>query len=317
MGGKKHKHKMSGSKKKRRKESIARLRHGASELALTSEEDLRVLVAKADLLYNANDDLVSFLEECLPAVQATIGASDSMVQIHEEEDEEEEEDSMDLIRVRKTKAKRKSFKSTAPHPARKLVAEASFVDIILKVCKALCIMDRSHEACDIVCQIEGWGPGAKAIVQLQQKALEKVDEIKMMAAGIAYSCKEFDMAYKFVRFVVSQRPYSFVHVHLLNRIINKLDFHSKCVRFVERLLEKYPDSIPLRILTGHSFLMHQNYDYALDQYGHVYKDPMYTNNPSVNLFMGISSLQKAMLRRTPDRHHGLMRAFAFFQDYYR
>ena len=90
-----------------------------------------------------------------------------------------------------------------------------------------------------------------------------------MAAGITYNVGDYNLAYKFIRHVVSRRPHSFAEVHLLNRIINKLAFHSKCVRFIERLLDKHPDSVPLRILTGHAFLMHQNYDYALDQYGQV------------------------------------------------
>ena len=141
-----------------------------------------------------------------------------------------------------------------------------FIDLILKACKALSYFRRNQEACDLVQQIEGWGTGQKSSVQIvDQIASEKMEEVKVMAAGVTFNAGDYEAAYKFIRYVVSQRPHNFNEVHLLNRIINKLAFHTKCVRFVERLLDKYPDSIPLRILTGHAFLMHQNYDYALDQ----------------------------------------------------
>lgn len=307
-------------KKKKKRPEMVLQQPGGSDLAVSSAEELKVLVANANLLYNTNKDLEKFLAECLPPIQASIAAADVLVERSEEEEEEEEDADRvkDLIKLRRRKKSKGKGRATVAHPAKKLLGTPAFIELILKACKALSYLRRSKEAADLVLQIEGWGAGSKSSVQLQQpEAVEVMDEVKVMAAGITYNAGDYDMAYKFIRYVVSQRPHSFTDVHLLNRIINKLAFHSKCVRFVERLLDKHPDSVPLRILTGHAFLMHQNYDYALDQYGRVYSDPRYTYNPTVNMFMGIASVQKAMLRRTSDRHHGLMRAFAFFHHYYR
>jgi general transcription factor 3C polypeptide 3 (transcription factor C subunit 4) len=255
--------------------------------------------------------------ECLPTIRASIAATNTLID-RSDSDDDDEDGANDLLKLRTRRKKGKGKKTNkVVHPAKLLLGDPTFVDLILKACKVLSYFRRNREAADLVLQIDGWTKSDKSVVRLHEDSVEVMDEINLMAAGIAYNVGDYEMAYKYIRPVVALRPHSFEEVHLLNRILIKIEFHNKGVRYMERELDKHPDSVPLRILVGHAFLMHQNYDYAMDQYGQVVRDPRYTHNPTVNLFMGIASLQKAMLRRTKDRHHGIAKSFAFFLHYYR
>lgn len=302
-------------RKKRRKkvqESMNRLKQDLdAEEAVSSNEALQVLLAKAELLEAKQDD-EAFLKECLPAIKASIAGAELLVG-PEEEEETGEAASKSVIKARK----KPKVVSATPHPSRRLLGTAAFLDLIRKAITALSKLERDQEASDLALQIEGWG-SKKSLVQLvQSEAADVLEEMKAMIPAILYKVGDYEGAYRFVRFVIAQNPHSFRVVYLANQIISKLQFPTKCVRFLERTLVKFPDSAPLRILMGHCYLMVQNYTFALDQYGHVFRDPRYSQNPTVSLFMGIASLHKAMLRRTSDRHHSLMRASSFFHFYYR
>jgi hypothetical protein len=66
----------------------------------------------------------------------------------------------------------------------------------------------------------------------------------------------------------------------------RLNFHTKCERFIERLVAKFPDSVPLRILNGHSCLVHMNYENAKEQYARAWIEA--PQDPYINMFLGQS-----------------------------
>ncbi len=59
----------------------------------------------------------------------------------------------------------------------------------------------------------------------------------------------------------------------------RLHLHTKCLRFVERLVATYPESAPLQILSGHIFMTRRNYSYAVDFFLRAYQTD--TNPASV------------------------------------
>ena len=86
-------------------------------------------------------------------------------------------------------------------------------------------------------------------------------------------------------------------------MLDRLNFHTKTERFIERTLKKHPDrfrlpvfclrqarvcSIPLRVLVGHAYSLHANYENALEQYSRAYAEER--NDPLLHLFLGVSVL---------------------------
>lgn len=281
--------------------------------ALRNEADLQALTQKTMLYFNKGEKQEAyndFIINCLPAVRASIDAAHTMVSPAPDAEANADDH---LIKVR-TNSRAKRRKRNLPHPCSSLVGQPAFLHLIMMACKSLSQLNRHKEACVLVKKVQGWGSGQKASIQVQGvEAQELMNQIRHIAVAITVNAGDYEAAYKHMRYVVTQLPNSFDMVHVLNLIINKLKVHTKCVRFVERLLVKHPESIPLRVLAGHAYLMHQNYDYALDQYAHVHAE--LPDNPTINMFMGIATLQQAMLRRTVDRHHGIVSSFSFFDKY--
>lgn len=306
-------------KKRRRGKPVIAGHETVNKLAVQTEDDLTLLMARSEF-YKDPSDTKDFLDDVLPCIKASLAALDVTVyEAPENVVEEEDEEDTNILEMPKKKRKlaKKKQKVTAAHPARKLLGRLEFICILHRVFDALSKAGRVKEACEVVQQIDGWGNTHKSVVPVDNKeALEILEKMRMVAASIAFEAGNYNAAYKFIRYVVHQRPHSAVDIHLLNRILFKLQFHNKCVRYNMRMLQKYPNSVPLRVLTGHGYLVHRNFDQALDHYLKAMQDEKFKNHPTLHFFIGVTAIQQAMLKRTRDRHLSLLRGFAYMWKYY-
>jgi general transcription factor 3C polypeptide 3 (transcription factor C subunit 4) len=82
-----------------------------------------------------------------------------------------------------------------------------------------------------------------------------------------------------------------------------------------RLLEKYPDSLPLMLLVGHHHTVAGSFKQALKEYFKVFRAA--PNDPFVNLYIGVGYLSQVMSRSTQNRHSTAAKAWAFLRRYCR
>jgi len=298
---------------------------------------LDVLVARARTFVEQNQEgSEEYVNALFPAVRASLAAADMPIYqpLAEEPDidEDEQEDlATCLIKLPNkrrrppsaqlsgdsAKKRRRTNSVLVAHPACKLIGHIDFVNILKHLCNALSKHGRDKEACEVVQQIERWGPTSKHAVQVDdEESLKVLDRLRSKAAILAFNADDFHTAYKFTRSIVTKKPHSFADVHFLNRIVYKLEFHNKCKRFIERLLKKNPSSTPLRVLCGHFYMVHLNFDGAIDQYLRALANPKYKDNSTLHLFLGIASIQQAMKKSVADRHLSVMRSFAYLFHYY-
>lgn len=80
-----------------------------------------------------------------------------------------------------------------------------------------------------------------------------------------------------------------------------------------RLQDKYPESIPVLLFTGHKYLISGSNKHALSEYLKIYKQ--IPNDPFINLFVGVVQLNLVMNRTIANRHYRTMEAFAHLFRY--
>lgn len=89
--------------------------------------------------------------------------------------------------------------------------------------------------------------------------------------------------------------------------------HQLIGKFVIRVLQKYPENIPARILTGHFHMMNRSYKVALAEYLPAYI--RLPSNPTMLMSLGLAYLNQALSRTNPDRNMTVMQAFTFLFRY--
>ena len=86
-------------------------------------------------------------------------------------------------------------------------------------------------------------------------------------------------------------------------------------KFLERQVDKAPDSLPLILLLGHFNLMAGSFRAALAEYYRAFR--VCPDDPFVSLFISLGYLHQVMGRQLANRHYTVVQAFAFLQRYER
>ncbi len=84
--------------------------------------------------------------------------------------------------------------------------------------------------------------------------------------------------------IIHLRSISYLSIYLSMTPFNRTGNFVSNVKFMTRLLHKYPQSVPLMILVGHHSSMSNSFNLALREYFKVYQ--LMPNEPIVNLCIG-------------------------------
>ena len=132
-------------------------------------------------------------------------------------------------------------------------------------------------------------------------------------------CKEFPYCiriWQLFSLVISKdsKPDRAQKVLLLIIILNNKFLISKTKKILIRLEEKYPDSLPIKIMIGHLYSISGNLALALSAYYKVYQSA--PNDPFVNLYISLVYLGQVMNRKLANRHFCVIQSFAHLYQYY-
>eukprot|EP00871_Galdieria_phlegrea_P002683 jgi/Galph1/3415/GphlegSOOS_G2109.1 len=186
-----------------------------------------------------------------------------------------------------------------------ILGESAFVNLLERCWRSMCELGRNAEACRLVRSLIQSG-------QVQDEADCK--RLRVLAVAGAYYGKDYDGAYEGVRNLCLERPFSISTWALLMRTfyLGAVD-DTKTLKFMIRLLHRYPTSIPAILVTAHICSMRGSFGYALAEYfrsfGHVPKHPL----PC--LCIGLQYLFSSMSRRVANRHRTVLEAFTFLFHY--
>eukprot|EP00741_Cyanophora_paradoxa_P002683 tig00000615_g2603.t1 len=176
--------------------------------------------------------------------------------------------------------------------------------LVLDLCKALAAFERYREAM-VVCD-----------AALHSRALTDrptLSALKHFALGCAYNSEDYLAAYEHVRDMCLERPYSIRVVNLFNTIVTKMGGFMAQNKFIVRLLNRHPQSVPLIVLVGHHCLMSGFYNLALGEYFRAFR--ALPDDPLLSLSIALAYLSQVMSRRVEDRNLCCVQALAWLYRY--
>ncbi|KAH3743287.1 general transcription factor 3C polypeptide 3 [Pelomyxa schiedti] len=187
------------------------------------------------------------------------------------------------------------------------VGKDAFFDIALKLAKVLVILEESHQAIKLLSDV--------LKVALLSRA--EVYEMRLLLVGIRYNLGDNKGALKSLRPVCLANPNNKSVWNLYTKIVAEggPEGWKEVNRFIVRSAILHPTSVPLMLLVGHLCLSTAFYGLALAEYLTAYK--FFSEEPIINLCIGVTLLHRVMNRCNPNRHYMCIQAFSFLYQYYR
>ncbi|KAL2633355.1 hypothetical protein R1flu_004834 [Riccia fluitans] len=252
----------------------------------------RPVLSSADLTKaaRARKQLRKLLDEKRDKKAAAIATG----QTYESDEESEEEPIPREVRHKK-------------QPLPNLLKDEEHYQLILKCCRMLLATRRYWEALEIIHHTLQVGYGLEA---------EKRDELRNLGARISYQLKDANYGFDCVKYMVIQRPYSNCTWNRYYQVISSSESRvAKHNKFLLTMKSKYPDCVPLMVISGHQFSMISQQQGALREYLHAYK--LQPQDPFINLCVGTSLINLSLGFRLTNRNQCIMQGFAFLYKYQR
>ncbi|KAL3694342.1 hypothetical protein R1sor_007993 [Riccia sorocarpa] len=252
----------------------------------------RPVLSSADMTKaaRARKQLQKLLDEKRDKKAAAIAAG----QTYESDEESEEEPIPREVRHKK-------------QPLPNLLKDEEHFQLILKCCRTLLATRRYWEALEIIHHTLQVGYGLEP---------EKRDELRNLGARISYQLKDANYGFDCVKYMVMQRPYSNCTWNRYFQVISSSEARvAKHNKFLLTMKSKYPDCVPLMIISGHQFSMISQQQGALREYLHAYK--LQPEDPFVNLCVGTSLINLSLGFRLTNRNQCILQGFAFLHKYQR
>jgi tetratricopeptide (TPR) repeat protein len=137
--------------------------------------------------------------------------------------------------------------------------------------------------------------------------------LKYISGCIFLRLGDPERAYRSLRPAMMAHPRSFALAYVLNIVLRAQHYPNKAFKMLERLQRHRPDALPLRMILGHFYLVHQNWEQALSNYTRVWA--ALPRTPLLPLLIGVARLQQALKKTNQQRHHDLLLAFACLGHY--
>lgn len=192
-----------------------------------------------------------------------------------------------------------------------IIGKDIYLNLLINSLKTLLYKERYEEATNL------FKISYVFLLNVDSFRLEKETKnyLKYLGVKCAFKSGDYDIADQFLRSLCNQYPENIKLWNFLNDVTNKTGSFHLSSRYIQRMVAKHPNSVPLRILNGHSHFIVSTYRLALAEYFVTYN--IRPTLPLINLCIGISYLCLSMSRRTPDRHMTVIKAFSFISKYYK
>jgi general transcription factor 3C polypeptide 3 (transcription factor C subunit 4) len=144
----------------------------------------------------------------------------------------------------------------------------------------------------------------------------KRDTMRLLMSEACIAIGEHSLAVSSLKAPAARWPSSPAVWNVLTRILLVLEIGPRTrptFKFVSPLRQKNPDSLPLALIQGHSFLQGGMYGEAISEYSEAYA--LAPREPLVLFCLAIAFLNYAASKHVPDRHAAVMYAFSFLEEY--
>lgn len=225
------------------------------------------------------------------------------------DDKKEHREEAEELHTLKSEFERGTTPQLPPQNIIEIVGFDEYLRLVFATCKSLLWLRRATEAFRVIRVCMAYILG-DATVELDA---ERENMLRYLAARVAYHANEYYYAARQMRVVCPRKPYNVALWNHFYKVVSQGGEFTVSVRYLERLLVRFPECVPLRLLVGHHAAMSSSYSLALAEYFPAFR--LRPNNPTVCLSIGLAYLNQCMSRRVPDRHFHVMLAFAFLWRY--
>lgn len=189
-------------------------------------------------------------------------------------------------------------------PLPDLLKDGQHHRLIVDLCKGLSSLQRYWEALEII----------NLSLKLASNTLyEWKEELRTLGAQIAYNIADPAHGWEYVRYIVSQRPYSSAAWNCYYKVMSKLDGrHSKHGKLLHGMRGKHKDCVPPILISGHLFTMISQHQAAAREYLEAYK--LMPDSPLINLCAGTALINLALGLRLQNKHQCVMQGLAFLHN---
>ncbi|KAN0045337.1 hypothetical protein ACTA71_005714 [Dictyostelium dimigraforme] len=198
------------------------------------------------------------------------------------------------------------YKHQSEHPYAELLDEEDYFNLLLDSSKIFVHLNRQQEASQYL---------RYALRNIHFENGLFSHQLKFLTVAVAFNDKNYYLAYKHVKYVCSKKPYSNRVWNLFNKIIVNYGNRSTVQnRFLTKINEKYPDSIPVLVMLGNQNKQTDNARGALFEYIKAYR--LCPDDPLINLLISVLILSQVMGRKQANRHRIAITSYSFLYKYY-
>ncbi|KAL5564861.1 hypothetical protein UlMin_028025 [Ulmus minor] len=180
--------------------------------------------------------------------------------------------------------------------------------LIVNLCKALATLERYSNALEII----------SLTLRLGNSILppEKKEELRILGAQLAYKTTEPKHGFDYVKYNVSQHPYSIAAWNCYYKVISRLENRdTRHCKFLQSMLGKLKDCVPPILISAHQLTMASHHQDAARKYLEAYK--LLPESPLINLCVGTALINLALGFRLQNKHQCLAQGLAFLYNYLR
>lgn len=139
-------------------------------------------------------------------------------------------------------------------------------------------------------------------------------DVRYRVAQIAYAVGRPHVAAKYMRQPLQAFPERMPLWNFFFKTVSQTRNFYVNRGFATRMIEKHPASLPIQLLNGHMSLISSSYQYAVTHYLKAY---LQESNVSITLLCtAVAYVNRSMSRSNPNRHGSIMKAFAYFFQYF-
>jgi general transcription factor 3C polypeptide 3 (transcription factor C subunit 4) len=197
------------------------------------------------------------------------------------------------------------------HNFRALI-DPEFLGLALLLCKSLALFERNEEGieiCDMIHQLDYHVLDEV----LKESCVPKSREFHLLNIGMHYNCKDYEGALALMRPLVLEDSYDLSMMNLVGECLYFLHYPARYRRYVYRLNKKFPDSVPILMMNGHSAFVKRSFLQALRFYMSALQ--LSPHDPLIHFMIGISSLLRANNKFIRHRHQYVMQGYACLFKY--
>ncbi|PRP83047.1 hypothetical protein PROFUN_09902 [Planoprotostelium fungivorum] len=186
------------------------------------------------------------------------------------------------------------------------MGEDKYFDLIYKTCQTLASLE-SYELASLIV--------SESLALLEFVNKDRAFKLRLLDVGIGINSGRYVSGYESIKHICFKRPNSSVVWNLFIKFVTVAGSFIHHTKFIERLILKNANSVPLLMLEAHQSLLSETWFGALKHYFRAYK--LSPKEPIISLCIGVAYLGASMNRKLGDRHDAVVKAFTFFDQYSR